>query len=253
MQFDFFEEFPSEETLAPARLWNRPCVVYLAAQSLEEYDRYADMLRGIQPLASPAFWPILPGSYWVSPFSSHADLNALGEMLRSRRDLDVLLDLELPVLAGKRRLFLRGLPGFFKGRRIIREILQMDHRFLLAVYPAAGPISAWLLHALGIDSRAHESCVMFYTSMIPAWLLRHTIRALGSRAKRGQTTAGFGCLAAGIFGTEGILSPEALAQDLAFARSIGLGRIIFFRLAGLDKKFVAVLERALAAQGTEVQ
>lgn len=253
MQFDFFEEFPSEETLAPARLWNRPCMVYLAAQNLDEFDRYAAMLRRIQPLAAPAFWPVLPGSYWVSPFSVHKDLLALREMLRSRPGLNVLLDLELPVLAGRRSLLWRGLPGFFRGRQIIREILQMDQRFLLAVYPAAGRISAWLIRALGIDSRSHESCVMYYTSMIPDWLARHTSRALTSRARAGQCTAGFGCLAAGIFGTEAILSPEALARDLRFAKTIGLTRIVFFRLGGLDKKFVAVLESAFGVPGSEAE
>jgi hypothetical protein len=171
MQIDFFEEFPSEESLAPARLWQHPSTVYLAAKDLSEFNRYAALLKRIQPDAKPAFWPILPSTYWVSPFTPERDLLDLRDMLAASPALDVLLDLELPVLAGKRSRLITGLPGFFRGKRVIREILGLRHRFLLAVYPASGSVTQRLLFALGIDHPDHESCVMYYSSMMPDWLL----------------------------------------------------------------------------------
>jgi hypothetical protein len=246
MQIDFFEEFPSEESLAPARLWQRPSTVYLAAKDLSEFNRYAALLKRIQPDAKPAFWPILPSTYWVSPFTPERDLLDLRDMLAASPALDVLLDLELPVLAGKRSRLITGLPGFFRGKRVIREILGLRHRFLLAVYPASGSVTQRLLFALGIDHPDHESCVMYYSSMMPDWLLRQAGNALRPRAANGQRTAGLGCLAPGIFGTEPVLTPEALARDLEFCRRAGINRVVLFRLGGLGGDFVRTLEKSMS-------
>ena len=242
MQIDFFEEFPSEASLAPARLWQHPCRVYLAARDLPEFNRYAALLREIQPLAKAAFWPILPSTYWVSPFTPARDLMRLQGMLAESPALDVLLDLELPVLSGRRSRFFTGLPGFFRGKRLIREILALNHRFLLAVYPAAGRITQRLLYALGIDHPDHESCVMYYSSMMPAWLLKQAGRALRHKAERGQRTAGLGCLAPGIFGTEPVITAEGLGQDLDFCLDAGITRVVLFRLGGLKSDFARILE-----------
>lgn len=253
MQIDFFEEFPSAESLAPARLWPHPCRVYLAARDLLEFNRYAALLQKIQPRAHAAFWPILPSTYWVSPFTPAADLVHLRDTLAQSPALDVLLDLELPLLSGKRSRFFTGLPGFFRGKRLIREILSLKHRFLLAVYPAAGRFTQGLLYALGIDHPEHESCVMYYSSMMPAWLLRQAGQALHKRARAGRRTAGLGCLAPGIFGTEPVITPEALARDLDFCRQIGIHRIVLFRLGGLKAELVGLLEQARAAAAPEAR
>lgn len=233
MQIDFFEEFPSAESLAPLALWKKPCTVYLAAHDLAEFDSSADLLCKIAPLAAPAFWPLLHSTYWVSPFSNLGDLQKLRSTLSSRRGLRVLLDLELPVLSGRRAQFLKGIGTFSKGRKIIREILSLDHRFLLAVYPSVGWLTQKLLIALGVDAPGYESCVMHYTSMMPGWVTRLSERMLRIRAKRGQRTLGLGCLAPGIFGTEPVISPESLRRDLEFCKAAGINRVVLFRAAGL--------------------
>ncbi len=242
MQIDFFEEFPGPESFAPARLLREKCVVYIAARSLADFQKSAEQLKSIQPLAEPGYWPILEKSYWVSPFSYSSELDRLIQDLEALPQTHVLIDLELPLLAP--RLFFRNFHGLFTNRRRIQRIVSSRHRILTAVYPATGPISESILRFLGIWHPGVESCVMYYTSMIKSQrLLQWMQTAIRRRAKHGHRTAGLGCLAAGIFGTEPILSPEGLSVDMAFLRESGVERAVLFRLGGWNSRYADAVRK----------
>jgi hypothetical protein len=54
---------------------------------------------------------------------------------------------------------------------------------------------------------------------------------------------GLGVLARGILGNEPILSSENLEKDLKFVEDCGFKKVIIFRLGGLNKQYVQVLNK----------
>lgn len=252
MQIDFFEEFPSEETLSKAKLMNGEFLVYIASSTISDFHRHRDMLSRISSNAKAAYWPLLRRSYWVSPFSFPEELEGLYRDLENSSPMDVLIDLELPLL--RPALFLKNVPHFLENKRLIRKILGLGHRFLAAVYPATGILSESILRALGIWHPQTESCVMYYTSMIqkPA-IIRWMQSAIRRRALLGHRTVGLGCLAPGIFGTEPVITTEGLKRDMDFLTEAGVKRAILFRLGGLDSEFASILcgNKKIALPGSE--
>lgn len=243
MRIDFFEEFPSSVAFAPAKWIDFPSLVYIAAPDLESYYRQAASLKAVNPDVTTGYWPLLPKSYWISPFSFPGELNSILDELARASPMDVLLDLELPIQ--KPELAFRNAHYFFSNRRMIRKILKLPHRFLLAEYPAIGWMSQKLLQGLGISYPEHESCVMYYTSMIRSVRLRNWMQeSIRSRAKRGQKTVGLGCLSKGILGTEPIIENAGLSKDIHFLDSVGCTRAVIFQLNGLDQKYAETLRLA---------
>lgn len=54
---------------------------------------------------------------------------------------------------------------------------------------------------------------------------------------------GFGTIAVGVGGNEPLLAPEQLEKDLRIAEEAGVKEVVLFRLGGLDKKYVKVMEK----------
>ncbi|MBL8018648.1 MAG: hypothetical protein JNM27_03200 [Leptospirales bacterium] len=243
LQFDFFEEFPSREAFSRAKHIRVPTLVYIAAPELTTYYRHAASLKAANRKLRTAYWPLLPRSYWISPFSFPDELKRIHDELSSVTGLDVLLDLELPIR--RPGLIFQNAHHFFSNRRLIREILKLSHRFLLAEYPAIGPISQKVLQGLGISYPEHESCVMYYSSMIQSARIRHWMqKSIRIRARNGQKTVGLGCLSKGILGTEPIITCEGLTEDIRFLRDAGCTRAVLFQLNGLDQKYAETLRNA---------
>ncbi|MBI3394684.1 MAG: hypothetical protein HY042_02500 [Spirochaetia bacterium] len=252
MQIDFFEEFLNDDALSRASLIKHPCVVFLAAPSLDAFDEAAGRLVTYHKAAQPAYWPLLEKSYWISPFSYLEELEGLRQHLLSRADrFDVLFDLELPLV--RRSMFLKGWRGFLEKRRriaaITRELDLAGFRIHTAEYPPTGPVARFLMSALGItfpmDSVPHHRIVMYYTSMLPRWIqgaMRREIRS--SAAEHGRRFAGgLGTTAVGIFGNEPRLSPEDLDRDLGMLKASGVKRAVIFRLGGITQEYADVIHR----------
>src|SRR3989344_1047206 len=97
MIISFFEEFPTEDTLAKLKLVSWPTKLYVAANNLLQFRAVTSVLRHNKNLLEAVYWPILKKKegYWISPFSKQGALQRLFEELENRK-IPVMLDLELP-------------------------------------------------------------------------------------------------------------------------------------------------------------
>lgn len=254
MQIDFFEEFPNEENLQKGALLKGGSLVYLAAHSLAEFDEAAERLRACNPNLKAGYWPVLKKSYWISPFSYTQELLELKETLSKRETpLNVLLDLELPILSPK--LFFLNSFSFFRNRAIIQEIFSLakhtDLHFSTAEYPFAIGMTRFFLSLLGVSYSAkrygHRRIIMYYSSMMRNPLpFNQDSRVIFKKqfAKEFKEdpsmTLGLGTISVGILGNEPILSPAELEKDLVFCSEIGLERVTIFRLGGWNDEYAAV-------------
>jgi len=258
LRIDFFEEFPTDENLQKAALVDFKSTVFLAARSMQEFREAQRRLKRVNPSLEAAYWPLLPRSYWISPFSSTPELKHLIEELRETGGLEVLIDLELPFLSPK--LFLVNLPRFFQNKRLIGEILAESGRLGVRICTAeyALPLGAeellkWAGVSYSLQRFPHTRLIMFYTSMMPPMLrgmLEDTI-IRNSRRWGKRFGVGLGTIARGILGTEPILTPGELERDLRFLERVGVGRAVIFRLGGLDEEYSKILRRYAMGQGGE--
>lgn len=262
MRISFFEEYPDDvRNLAPAQHLP-PSTVFLAAKSATDFLRHRDALHRINPQMQAAYWPILPESYWFSPWSNTRELEKFAHdldtlLLRNinhnphTAPLRILLDLELPLL--RPALFFRNMRHIPSSARWIRDFLQTSQERGLAVttaeYPPIGRISAALLRALRISvglEQQHawniQRCLMCYSSMIPsAWLLSKMHAYIRRQMAQIQTSplhphalsVGLGVLAHGVF-NEPLLSVEKLQDELETLKTWGLGEVMVFRLGGIS-------------------
>jgi hypothetical protein len=256
MQVDYFEEFPTTENLEKARLIESQSLVYIAAHSLAEFNEFSIALNAANHNLKAGYWPVLKQSYWISPFADTRELLELKKELSETKGVDVLLDLELPLL--KPSLFFRNLFAFARNKKLIREILFLENtrklHFSTAEYPFAFGSFRWFFKLLGVsyDERCKHQCIiMFYSSMakrvlpplnldIRPWLRKALVR----EARRDKSIAfGLGTLAVGVLGNEPTLSPRELESDLAFCAACGISRAIIFRLGGLTQEHAQVVAR----------
>ena len=248
MRINFFEEYPTIENLEKAKLIDFDSTIFLAAHSLEEFNTYKEILLNVNNRLDVAYWPILPRSYWVSPFSYTSDLEKLFEELkRNKEKLTILIDLELPMLKNK-RLFIYNFFSFFKNKKIIKEFLRTAPLFNInittAEYP---PINNFILNIyriLGVsfDPKKYNntSCVMYYTSMIPSeYIFNKITRTLIKikKEKNQKLELGLGTIAVGVLENEPILSPENLARDLTFMKENNFKTATIFRLGGFNEEY----------------
>jgi len=252
MRIDFFEEFPGQGPLEKARFITLRCTVYIAARSIKEFKKYQKELKGINPRVSAAWWPVLPRSYWISPFSFTGELYSLKDELASYQgnSLHLLMDLELPLL--RPSLFTRNIFSFRKNRRIIGEIftaaLARGHTVATAEYPFSGRVMTRILRFLGVtfplETHPHVKILMYYSSMYRWPRLQRYLKKQIS-AKSGlygsSLQVGLGTIDTGIFGKEPILPPEGLDADLRFLAESGVSTAIIFRLSGMDEGYAEVI------------
>jgi len=260
MQIDFFEEFPEQGPLEKACFITHVCTVYIAARSITEFKKYARELNEINPRVSAAWWPVLPRSYWISPFSFTGELYSLKDELASYQGnpLHLLLDLELPLL--RPSLFIRNLFSFRRNKKIIRELfaaaVARGHTVATAEYPFSGRVITRILRLLGVtfplETHPHVKILMYYSSMY-RWprLQRYLKKRIRTKAKHygSSLQVGLGTIDTGIFGTEPILPPEGLDADLRFLAESGVSTAIIFRLSGMNEGYAEVIGKFAEVPG----
>ncbi|MFP4524412.1 MAG: hypothetical protein ACLFO2_03840 [Candidatus Woesearchaeota archaeon] len=250
MRIDFFEEYPTVENLEKLELVTFPTTVYVAARSLEEFEALRERVATINPKAEAAYWPVLEGTYWVSPFSKPSELGRVEEEL-SLADGKVLLDLELPF---PKNTSFSGLCSFFRNKKRIERLFEgaakrgVDVR--TAEYAPWSERRRRWLERLGVsyplDKHPHTKIVMYYTSMSgdkqTLQRIRRRLKTLSKEAGR-RLQLGLGTIATGVMGDEPKLSPEGLDRDLSFCQELGVSTAVVFRLGGLDKRYLEVIEK----------
>src|SRR3989338_5074339 len=135
MNIGFFEEFPTRKNLDKLKLIDFPIELYVAAESLNEFNR---IKRGIKN-KDAVYWPILKKEegYWMSPFARRAALErVINELRKSKERIRVLWDCELPFEKG---LMIRELHNFIRNRMLIRGFIKnasnCNKEIITAEYP----------------------------------------------------------------------------------------------------------------------
>lgn len=251
-RIDFFEEYPVFENLQKAKMITFPSTVYIAADSLFEYQKKKNIILSLNPKVSTAYWPILPNSYWVSPFSNTDDLKKFTEeILSTDEPLTVLVDLELPLLKNK-KLYLKNFFKIKKNKKILKKFFEeaslRQIKIITAEYPPYFFGFSILYKIIGISfdpkKFKHTQCIMYYSSMIKnkikLFFIKKEIKKISN--KNPELQLGLGAIATGIFENEPRLSPSSLEKDINFMKSINVKTAIIFRLGGLDEEYLKVIK-----------
>lgn len=257
MKFHFFEEFPTEQTLSPLKWVDFPCTLFLAAPSIQSFlESAADVRAYAKHPIEFVYWPILSKSYWLSPFAYQDEIQKLeSECLQHRSSIPgILLDLELPFL--QTRLFWRNVHRFRRTKKLLRQmwthLVEADIPIYTAEYPLPYQWMETVQEALGIASPMedfpHTKILMFYSSLFPKaewakWWGQKTLHRTQHYGARRMV--GVGTIATGIFGSEPILSPEQLHNDLELLRKHQVQDVVLFRLGGLTEAYMHVIRSFL--------
>ena len=242
MQISFFEEFPVKENLDKIRLIDFKTKLYIGAKSLDEFLKIKKSLKN-RKIKEVIYWPILEmkEGYWFSGFSKRKALMRIFSELKNK-DIPVMIDLELPFTRNK-KLFLMQSFNFFRNKKLIKEFIEDYENIYLCEYFPDGKLKDFIMRFLGLHFDGNFKIIkMFYSSM-------HNFADLEEELKRenekygNKFIAGFGAIAAGIFGDEPKLSCEQLENDLETAEKAGIKEVIIFRLGGLDKKYARILQK----------
>ncbi len=253
MRINFFEEFPIEENLAKAKFLDFPSTVFVAAHSIKEFSVFKKRLEEINPKIEVAYWPILPNTYWISPFSNTSDLKNLFQDLKSAGEpLKVLIDLELP-MPKQAGLYVKNIFKIYRNKKIIKKFfedaLSLEIDITTAEYAAPSFVILKLYRKIGIsyDNKkyGHKSCIMFYTSMIPKMALKTTENIILKVKKEinPEVELGLGTIAIGILGNEPILSAKDLGKDLKFMKENNFKVATIFRLGGLNQEYYEAIKQ----------
>ncbi len=243
MIISFFEEFPTEDTLAKLKFVSWPTKLYVAANNVQQFRAVTSVVRHDQNLLEAVYWPILKRKegYWVSPFSKQSALQHLFEELENKK-IPVMLDLELPTTQNP-WLYLTQFFNFKKDKKMINSfVCNHPGETYLCEYSASGNS----LQRLGLHYSSKKSKVM---KMMYHSVHYYSEEKLRSELQRGlkefgeNYIVGYGTIALGVGGNEPILSPQQLEKDLQIALEVGVKEVVLFRLGGLNKKYAKVLEK----------
>jgi hypothetical protein len=252
MEINFFEEFSTDKNLEKAKLINFKSTLFIAANSLENFNKLKKKIKNKQ--LEVAYWPILKKSYWISPFSYNLELEELYKNLSNNKNkLKVLIDLELPIL--NKKLFFINLISFKKNKKIIESIFENSQKFNIEIYTAENPVTSEFLHFLqrilgtsySLEKYKHNKIIMYYSSMIPMRLKKFFSKFLIERRKTNKDSfiVGLGTITKGIKGNEPILTPKELDKDLDFFNKNDFKEAFIFRLGGLNKEYIKIIEKYL--------
>ena len=244
MQISFFEEFPNKENLAKLKLLPFPTKLYLGAHSLKEFEN----IKISSSVKEKIYWPLLKKEegYWFSPFSKRLAVERILKEIEGK-DIPVMIDAELPTHP-QPLLYLTEFPSFFITRDYIRSFVAKQKKVYTAEYFPSSKVMESIFFFLGLSFKPknHYPIKMVYSSMHD-FGEEKTKGILSSAKKRygRRLRVGLGTMGVGIRGDEPSLSKEMLERDLQMCKSVGIEEIIIFRLGGLKKEYLPILEKFL--------
>jgi len=241
MDIEFYEEFPNKRNLEKLKLVKFKTRLFIAAKSIQEFQEFEKQAKKIKKDIEVAYWPIVKNSYWISPFSNTKDLIKLFKDLE-KIDNHLLIDLELP-LAKRWKMYFKNILHLKKNKKIIKEFMERNKkRITTAEYPLA--FASKLMKFIGLNYNIKtEKSIMWYSSMMPKSLNKKIKKNIKNIKNKKNYSISLGTLAIGILGNEKILSPEKLEKDLEFVKKAGFKKVIIFRLEGINKKYLQVINK----------
>lgn len=251
MLFNFFEEYSTQDNLEKAKLIDFESTVFLAANSYTEYCKSREMLNSINPNLHTAYWPILPNSYWISPFSNTDDLeNFIKEIFSVNKEMTILIDLELP-LSKNKSLYFKNIFSFFKNKKILKDFFNKakshNVNIVTSEYPPFIFDIGFIYRLLGISFNVkkykHTQCVMYYSSMIKSKIVSKLTRRgiTNLRKNNPNLQLGIGTTAIGVLGNEPVLSIQSFKEDIDFMLKNNISTCIIFRLGGLNEDYLKLI------------
>jgi len=241
MQISYFEEFPNKDNLHKLSLVKGKTKLYLAAKSMKEFQNLSKNLK-----VECIYWPILEKKegYWISPWSKRSALQRIFSELKGKK-VPIMLDLELPTTKNP-WLYLTQKLNFWRNKRSIRNFINnYPGQIYLAEYYPEGKWKERIMQFMGLHYSNPKVRVikMLYHS------LHHFNREFIVREmQRGKAEFGdryliaLGTISKGIKGNEPLLSTEQLEKDLTLAKQAGIKEVILFRLGGLNREYLEVVE-----------
>lgn len=243
MEVEFYEEFPSEENFQKLKLIKFPTKIFIASNSVGEFLKYERIAKYYNKDIKAAYWPIIKNSYWISPFSNSRDLIELFSELNKIKN-HLLIDLELP-LRKRWKMYFKNIFHFGKNKKLIKTFLEKNKSRITTVEYIRSPLS-WRTKFLGLDYNIKaEKSLMFYSSATDGETAKIWKNKILEIKDKSNYSISLGTIAVGILGNEPILSPENLEKDLEFVKEAGFEKVIIFRLGGLNKEYIKILNKFL--------
>ncbi len=248
MKISFFEEFPNKESLSKLELIDFSTKLFLADYSIEGYKQYKkELQKKYKNLKEVIWWPVLNVNegYWLSPFSKRKALLRIFHKLTEEK-IPIMWDAEFP---RKKVLVFTQMLRFFKNKKLIIGFLKKyKGEIYTAEYAFTSSFMKWLFTILGLffDSAKYNNRVikMFYTSMHHfEWDFMKSEIESGVKKYKDRFLVGLGVIATGIKGDEKLLSAEELERDLKLCKELGINEVVLFRLGGLNKDYINVIEK----------
>lgn len=241
MKIEFYEEFPSKENLKKLKLINFPTKIFIASKSINEFQKYEKIAKSYKKDLEVAYWPIVKNSYWISGFSNTKDLIELFNKLEKIKN-PLLIDLELP-LRKRWKMYFKNIIHFRKNKKLIKKFLEKNKQRITTAEYIRGAYSKYAKF-LGLDYNIEtEKSLMCYTSMMEPQEGFFSKKKIFQIKNKKNYSISLGTIARGILGNEPMLSPINLEKDLEFVKKCGFKKIVIFRLEGLNKEYVDILEK----------
>lgn len=237
MKISFFEEFPTNDNLSKLKLVKFPTKIYLAAKSLQEFKQLN--------IKNSVYWPVLSKKegYWISPFSNRKALMRVFDEMKDEK-IPVMLDLELPTTHNK-WLYLSSF-NFFRSKKMINNFIKnYNGEIYLAEYYPEGKRKGKILNFFGLHYENAKVIKMLYHSLhnfSENFVKKELQKGVGKHGK--DYLVALGTISVGIHGNDPLLSVKQLKQDLKLAKQAGVEEVVIFRLAGLNKNYIEVIEKS---------
>lgn len=244
MKISFFEEFPTKENLNKLNLINFPTKLYLASSSLQEFNKIKSQIKN-KHIKEFIYWPILKRSegYWISPFTKRS---ALKRIFKETKNTAIMLDLELPTRHNP-FLYVTQLLNFFRNKSLIKKFINNYNKpVYLAEYYPESKFSQLLLTFFGLHYKNKKVKVikMIYHSLhnFKEEFVRKELER-GVKEYNKNYLVALGTISTGIHGNKPNIKIKQLELDLKLARKANVNEVIIFRLGGLNKTYLNVLNK----------
>jgi hypothetical protein len=249
MIISFLEEFPTENNLKKLKLIKFPTKIYVACKSINKFESVSKKIKKINKKAEAVCWILLDDKegYWISPWAKTAALKRVFNEL-NQKNIQVLIDLEFPKNKSKNLIInflirlitsLCRMPDFSRNKRLIEEFIKSrKNKIFTAEYSYIPEFKLRFLGLGGYDSTRikmlYKKPVKFFPSLFR--------KKVSKFAKRGFLIS-TGLMARGVSKFEWIASAEDIDNYLRICKQENVGEVVLFRLGGLDKDYLKVIEK----------
>lgn len=237
MKISFFEEYPTKENLAKLSLIRFNAKIFIAAKSLEEFNRI-----NLPKRFEKVYWPVLSESegYWLSPWAKAKAVKRIFSELHGKH-IPVMLDLEFP---RRKYLIISQIFSAVQGYRLVRNFIKS---YKGKIYTSEYMFDSGILNRLLFLSGLSFSPALFGSHMIK--MLYSSMHNFSESFMRSEMETGvkkygqkfavaLGVTAIGQRHSEPIITAERLEKDITLCKRIGISEVIIFRLGGINREYM---------------